>query len=261
MNRKVLLFSLFVIAAVFIIRNLVHEIFVSPDTHADLSKDWEKLLSDSLVIAGCLIVAVKFKLLYKGGFKGGNSKSYWMFLLPLFFPGVIMLPHYDTSCYAATFSFVVYLAAVLVRGLLEECVFRGVIQGYVIKHHPEKSIHFTCFFTAFLFSLVHLSNLRYYEGVGVAQQLVFAFYLGLLCSAMQFWMNNVWLLGLGHGLFNLIGSNFCKPEIVAEEGNKALLADYLIAIGTAILLMSPILIMYWVLVRSYKRRRHEIQEN
>jgi membrane protease YdiL (CAAX protease family) len=252
MKLRHVLFCLVVIASIFAIRKIPFEQLFNSTSLSDHSKQLKKIISDIIVIAGCIVCAAKYDLLKSGGFKGGNSKNYWMLLLPLFYPGAMFFSNYDASCLALSFSIIVTITSILIRGLLEESVFRGVIHGYIIKQNPGTSVHRVCLLTAIFFALVHFSNLQYYEPLGVVQQIVYAFFLGLLLSGLQFRVRNIWLLGIVHGLLNLITSSICKEPMFTDGSVTNSFTDYLSGIGLVVLLMSPLLFFYWLVIRTYK---------
>ncbi len=129
---------------------------------------------------------------------------------------------------------------------MEEVVFRGVIQGYLSKQNPDKPLHKVILITAILFALIHIVNIRYSGIQNVLLQLIYAFYMGLFFGALIIKTNNVWLLGIAHGVLNTF-----SVRCVEMQDNYLSKIDIGSLLGM-LLMFSPVLIIYWLLMITSK---------
>ena len=209
-----------------------------------------------LVITGCRIIAGKQGVLQLGGFRGGRSANYWMLLLPLLYPGLMMFKSINYHCFELTFFYFVFLFHKLLAATMEETLFRGVILGHLQKHYPGHSAHFYCFVSATFFSLVHLANLQTAPALSVIPQLVYAFIMGLLFAALMLRTRNVWLLGITHGILNIMTANVCQEILQAPSGNDSdTSGNIVMAVLGFLLYLLPVLVMYILLVNSYRKEK------
>jgi len=251
MRFKGILFSLFVVAGAFLLKSIPLQKLFTGEKMAPYANEITNIIFGcSAAIIGW-VIAKHFNILKEGGFANYKRKNYWMVLLPFFFPGLLFTGNLNFTCFTSSIGIIFFVGSVFSLALLEELVFRGLIMGYLRKYSPGASGHVICIFSAFLFSMVHISNAITYELLGVLQQVVYAFIMGLLFSALLLRINNVWLLGLGHAVLNIITSSQCNQKFV-DGNSKYSLADYISNIGIAILIISPVLLIYWYLMRNYK---------
>lgn len=213
-----------------------------------LERVWEAILVTGL----SLFVAHKARLHKMGGFSGHKRAAYWILLLPFFFPGLLMFRVSHFTCSLAFSAVITVLVSKLANALTEELVFRGLILGRLLQSHPGQSPHRYCVISAVLFSLMHAVNLQHTHLVGVLPQLIYAFYGGLMFAAILIRTRNIWLLGLCHGLLNFAIINLCPVPDESIEAGAIGLTDYLSATGGAVLLFSPMLLIYWLLLKSRK---------
>ncbi len=129
---------------------------------------------------------------------------------------------------------------------MEEVVFRGVIQGYLSKQNPHRLLHKTILITALFFALIHFINIQHGGIQNVLLQVIYAFYMGLYFGALMVRINNVWLLGIAHGILNMFSVR-CEEM----QGNYLSKIDIGSLLGM-LLIFSPVLIIYWLLMITNK---------
>jgi membrane protease YdiL (CAAX protease family) len=258
MKKKDLFFCIAVIAIMILIRK-VFGLFVFPNMELGVhDRELKKIIGGLLIIVPCIVFAKKREIVSAGGFIRPNARNFWMLLIPLLFPGLLFITGIELTCLDDIGFLTVTLAATFISALMEEVLFRGVIQGYLIFNSPLISPQRVCLITATFFSLAHLINLQYYELAGVLQQSVYAFYIGLLFSALLYRTNSVWMLGLAHGIVNFFSFRCDYTRIVPDGDQSSLIeSSDLLSIVFAVILFSPILLIYWLLLKTMKRRNHE----
>lgn len=198
-----------------------------------------------------VIVIKKAGLMTFGGFLKHFKINYWMLLIPLLFPGIWAYKSFSFSC--NDLPVIVLLFTTLLQGLWEEINFRGIIQGYLLKSAKKPSYHSIFLFTATLFALGHFINLRSQHPMNVINQVIYAFLTGLMFSAIQLHINNTWLLGIVHGLLNFFFKS-CNPyPTPPEETTEPLFWDYVSQAALIFLIFSPMLIIYWLLMKKIKK--------
>jgi membrane protease YdiL (CAAX protease family) len=255
MKRNYLLFSFLVITLVYFFRKIPLEFIFKAESLRPFAHELAKLILSALVIAGCYWVAGKYRILEKGGFVNPVPKNYWMLLLPLLFPGLLLVSGSENSCPSSFLLVTLSVLLTFTMAIMEEVVFRGLIMGYLRKYNPGKSAHFIAFFNAALFALVHFTNLETIHPISVVTQVFFAFFIGLLLSALLFRTNNVLLLGVIHGVLNFMSrqcSQFAADGFMADKVVFTF-SDYVVQIALLILLLSPILLIYWMLMKTRPR--------
>lgn len=210
------------------------------------------ILKSLFTILICWIIARKADLMVVGGFRVTIAKYKWMLIIPLFVPGVLMFSLKKYDCINFTLFYVVYFFLKLIAATMEEVVFRGIILGHLRKNYPNRSVHFYCLVSAFFFALVHLTNLQYAPLISVITQIFYAFFMGLLFGIIMLHVGNVWLLGITHGILNLVTINVCeeiKKTNIEQYSNR--LSDIGVSVLGVIFLLIPVLLIYFVLTRLY----------
>jgi membrane protease YdiL (CAAX protease family) len=141
--------------------------------------------------------------------------------------------------------------------MMEEVLFRGVIQGYLFKNFTRATPYSISLITSVLFALLHFTALTDTTFAYAFNQVVYAFFGGMIFSAVVFRTRNVWLAGVIHGILNLM-SRSCTPVTVTEEPFSW--GGYLVNLGTLILVLSPILVLSWILLRHQSIKRTELRQ-
>lgn len=257
MKRKDIIFCLVIIILFFTIRRLPIDVLFHTGKFDAHAKDFKAIIMAIVITGGSYWVARKFNLTGKGGFSGHEKKNYWMLLLPLIFPGIMFGVNIEITCFDDFSAVLIFFSVFLFKGLVEETVFRGVIQGYLLKNYPKRSYHFSCFLSASLFAVCHLTNLEYTVSYNVIIQVIYAFFMGLLFSALLIRTNNVWLLGLVHGLLNSIVTG-CETNnhLMSGTGTTSTFFEYVIQMLGVTLIFSPMLFVYWMLIKTIPKSYH-----
>ena len=83
-----------------------------------------------------------------------NCLPYYLsVIIILVFFGISYIPSHSTS------DILLLLAEAIVTGVLEELIFRGLIQGKIEKKLSERKKIYSIFIAAFIFGVVHMSNM------------------------------------------------------------------------------------------------------
>ncbi|HYC41113.1 MAG TPA: type II CAAX endopeptidase family protein [Chitinophagaceae bacterium] len=199
------------------------------------------------LIIGTALIARRAGLLHYGGFlpKQQKAQNYLLLLLPIVYPGGFYLARADIYGIADPAAGLTLLTAITAGAMLEETAFRGLLQGYLLKHYPKKSVHWSCLVTATVFAICHFSNLRHDAFPNVFQQVLYAFAMGLLFSALLLRIGNVWALGFVHGFVNFLSA--AGGGQPTESGTRPFL-EQLVAVGGFLLVLLPVVLVYWLLV-------------
>ena len=172
-----------------------------------------KYLAHSILII--VPVAIVFLFGFSSAFKKGNffrgilcGLPYIIFQLLLL--ALVLRKHLgNPEASLQPWYLIVYgLFTVLGIGIREECIYRGVIQNIVAKKYANsvKGIWITAIVGAFIFGVMHISNL--FGGVSpsaVFAQVISAIFSGLIFSAIYLRSGNIWSLIFLHTLIDSVG--------------------------------------------------------
>lgn len=249
--KKNVILLFFVLLAFFLITRIplapVFDLFFDAETVRQLRYVFVSLV---VIILGWF-VARKYQYLDEAGFRSANHRNYWMLLIPLVFPGILFLNKMTSGCLSIDDQWIFFTSVVILRAVMEEVLCRGVIQGYMIKNHPATSKFVITIVSAVIFGALHFIGLFRADFFTVFAQVVYATIMGLLFGALMIRVGNVWLLGLTHGIVNVMAHS-CSSG--TEEGATGTLGEYLLGIGGYILVLSPIFFIYWLLIKTSKKK-------
>ncbi len=253
MKKRHLLFCLLLTICFVSVAKIPIRLLLESSALQEYAEELNVLIKVIIFLFATHLLARKYNLLQLGGFKRPLSKNYWLLLLPFLYPGVWPLSTISSDCIQNFPYLFVTMAMLILHALAEEVVFRGVIQGYLLKNNINKSFHFIALTTSILFALSHLINLKEGNLPSVLNQMVYAFFMGMLFSALLLRTNNVWLLGIVHGLMNFIFT-MCSDTAGTDPDTQgtATLLESLVSMATLSLFFSPILLIYWFLTRGVK---------
>ena len=150
-----------------------------------------------------------------------------------------------------------FLLNMILVGVAEELVFRGVIAQTLLEHFgtSRAGVWKACLLSGVLFGAAHLTNILGSAPFGVLMQCVFAASLGTLFAAVYFRTGNLWVTVFLHGAMDissmLIGGLYgttTVAEAVSGYDASMLLSVLLYLIPTAFLLRRkklPEVQLYW----------------
>ena len=115
-----------------------------------------------------------------------------------------------------------FLANMMLVGIAEEFLFRGVIAETLLEHFGTSrgGIWKACLLSGLLFGCAHLTNLLSSAPLGVLMQCIFAASLGVLYAAIYFRTGNLWVTVFLHGGMDIISmfvGGLYGTESVAES--------------------------------------------
>lgn len=181
-------------------------------------------------------------------------KRYWVFIFPFLYPGVLAASNFNGGCPIHVRSFLLLAFCFVIKGIFEELLFRGFVIGYLMQGNKRGSVGAPVFICSGLFAVSHLVSLGSENPGAVIQQVIYAFFMGLMFGALFLYTCNIWLLGWVHGLFNLLFS------ICHEGGGKAgmparedSLGGFMLHLLMTVIIISPTLFFYFFLVKRISR--------
>lgn len=115
-----------------------------------------------------------------------------------------------------------FLANMMLVGVAEEFLFRGVIAQTLLEHFgtSRAGIWKACLLSGVLFGCAHLTNLLSSAPLGVLMQCIFAASLGVLYAAIYFRTGNLWVTVFLHGgmdIMSMFIGGLYGTETVAES--------------------------------------------
>ena len=115
-----------------------------------------------------------------------------------------------------------FLANMILVGIAEEFLFRGVIAETLLEHFGTSrgGIWKACLLSGVFFGAAHLTNLFASEPFGVLMQCVFAASLGVLFAAIYFRTGNIWVTVFLHAamdITSMLAGGLYGTETVADS--------------------------------------------
>ena len=159
------------------------------------------------------------------------------------------------TSYSNTVLLIVLTA--LVFAFAEEIIFRGYIYGHLIKIVPFK--YHAILICSGLFALMHCLNVFKADDIfSLINQIIFAFFMGILLGSLFFITKSLLFTGLYHFFINLPsalnrlqGHNVLQHKVSNQSLSENIISSFLF-----ILVISPIIIisMYYLLkIRKYEQ--------
>lgn len=210
----------------------------------------KRIIIIGILFAMILIGRMRFRLFNFSAFRFGRE------LLPaIVLIGVYLLLKIDRKDLSHDFTLVApVLGAALVATFMEELAFRFVIPWNLSK--LGVSIGRICIISSLLFSLMHFMNLRsqHYDVFSVINQLVFAFFMGMLLFSLYYLTRSFLFVWLFHFLTNLPSKLGSLTPIVEEEvvASTTIMGE-IISSFLYILLMSPLIIVSIYYLRKIRK--------
>lgn len=180
--------------------------------------------------------------------------KYLLWSLPCFMVALINFPFSalanGTAAIARNDLLGLYILYVIGIALLEELIFRGVLQLLVSDYLSNKKHAplLTALICSLIFSLFHLTNL--FEGADIGStllQCLYTFLIGGMLSVTMLKTNNVWLCFVIHALFDFGGLLIVQ----IGNGNPWDLVFWILTLISGLLCAGHILFTLLKLERNY----------
>ncbi len=197
-------------------------VFAFPYSILELSIEIKNILR---IIKGIILALIIFFFLKKENFGITDIFSYKLpCKIYYLFPAIISMILYIVfrhEVFVSIIRFDVYvvfliLSATYMAAFTEELIFRGYILNLLIKN--KLSVKKGILISAVLFSSLHLLNILRYEIWALLNQLIFAFFVGLLFGALFILTKNIMIPTIMHFIFNIPARiSELKPDIILSE--------------------------------------------
>lgn len=252
---KDLLFCLAIMVGIVLISKIPVKLLFQSPAMEPYARYFKTIIISIIIIGGCWQLAKKYSIDIFIRRISTQGNIYWMLLLPLFFPGLLLISGFSFGCHESILIAFFFVISYIVSGVTEEIVFRGLIQGYLTKKYPLKTNNQLCIITSVFFALTHFNNFQYNELTNVMNQVVYAFFMGLIFSALMIRIGNTLLTGITHGLLNILSINCISKDsntssIVVQSPELNTLSQ----VFGMILILSPTLLIYWFLLRGARQK-------
>ena len=197
---------------------------------ADFSGLDEYLLSLVQELVGAGAAWLLLRRTGRQGLLGRRGSGFWNGLLVGMYPLVficysiysaLIFERPDTPLLPAG-RILSFLANMMLVGIAEEFLFRGVIAETLLEHFGTSrgGIWKACLLSGLLFGCAHLTNLLSSAPLGVLMQCIFAASLGVLYAAIYFRTGNLWVTVFLHGgmdIISMLVGGLYGTESVAES--------------------------------------------
>jgi len=138
--------------------------------------------------------------------------------IPLVFISVGIMSNSNTVLSSSNTILALFTLSVILVGLIEEFVFRGIVLPQFIKFFKNKKnvLLISAVISSFIFGTIHFINLFSQPNNlgGITSQVFFALSIGVFFSGLMLRTQNIFIPALIHGLVNFsFGSGELKPNI------------------------------------------------
>lgn len=232
-----------------------------------LSKISAELLSKT--IFNLVIISATFLLIHILGFKkisGAFSlqfKFWYLYLAPFIYFYILSVDIskiYKIGSEIHSFLFVMFIIKSLSVGMLEEILFRSLLQPLILNKYIDiHSIFFCVLLTSILFGVVHIINIinLNYSLIGVASQVIMATGIGLFFGAISLKTQNIYPIVVIHSVnhfFSHLPIVFIDkfPQIGSQPSNSTTLEILASIVITFIIFGIPTIIPSWFIIKSIK---------
>jgi len=233
------------------------------DSVADLL---DKIILNLIVIFFAINEIIRLNLWTKAGLSFKKMHDPHLYLILLFYlfiftGGFSILKIIDSKDLVSAIVGLFLIKSITV-GILEEVVFRGLIQSKIIESYEgqKNGIIKGVLISAFLFGIAHLVNIGqdYISIDGIIRQIFAAFCLGSLFGVILLRTKNVYPIIITHfaiSFFSLLGTLF--PEYFPDEmqTEKTYFETIATLVFTVVVFGSALLIAFY-LFKNYKQKNY-----
>ncbi len=168
-------------------------------------------ISGTIVRSVLLILAILLiKKLHLRKFNGispiGKVKNIHSMILPMLFVSIGFVNNFETYRSTQPGVLLLFTVSVIVIGLVEELIFRGILLPLFIRGfaNNKRPIIISAVLSSFMFGAVHFFNLfrQPHNLVGVTSQVFFALSIGVFFCGLMVRTENILIPGILHALVN-----------------------------------------------------------
>jgi len=258
---KSIVFSILAIIAIVVIHQIpIYLLLQNFGMAEDVANLIDKIILNVIVIVLTIILIKKKGLWIISGLSPLIIKSPYLYIILLFylfiftggFSSIKLIPTHQLS----SLLVLVFLIKSITVGVLEEVVFRGLIQGSMIKDFgtKRKGIVVSVVLSSIIFGIAHIINIgeNYINFNGVIRQVFAATCLGTLFGVVLLRTRNIYPIIFIHSaisFFSLIGTLF--PEYFPEKvyGEKSA-SELIVSSVFVILIFGSAFLIAMFLVRK-----------
>ena len=247
-------FVIFLISMnVIIVKIPIHRLFIGFYEY-DVAKNIERSIHGFIIIVGSIFLIKRMGLTKLSGIRFFRIDSPWLLLIPFIYP--MGLGYYNFSGMewneVDLVAFSPVFIAILLKGMAEEYAFRGLLLSYLIKKlNPKKSLFKIICLSAIFFALMHMINISRYGIIDVINQVIAAFFFGVFFGSLLLRTNNLFILGIIHGLINFVFQfrAVVKNNIPEEPKYINTFSDVIVVILRYSLVFLPLFFIGFFLIR------------
>lgn len=213
----------------------------------DLPEFSIKLISEMatrvIIIIGSMIVIYKLNLSKFNGFRKEIKLSNIQALtIPLLFVLMATIGNWQVYVDTNRTLLFLFLSSMIVVGLTEELIFRGIILALLIKvfKNNKATLYYSVLISSFIFAFGHYINLfeEHDNFWGISRQVFFAFSLGIFFSGLFLRTQNIIIPAIVHGLINF---SFGSGELMRDENH---ITNQNIVVKTSLISTLPIILLF-----------------
>jgi len=173
-----------------------------------------------LIVSIAIWIIRKLDLkLYNGLNKGQNTKNLYAIGIPSVFIIFGIISNWNIYIKTENYVLLLFIFSVIIIGIAEEFIFRGIIQPLFIKYFKsqQKVLYLSVIITALIFGLIHYVNILKEPDnfSGITHQVFFAISIGVFFGGLMLRTNSIIVPSMFHGLVNFsFGAGDLKHQTV-----------------------------------------------
>jgi len=220
----------------------------------------EKIILSCIIIFFSVFSIKKLGFQYISGLTNPRTSFIFMYLLPLY---IAFFSDFTNVKDLVLLDLIIPLTGIVLYAFAEELIFRGLILITLLKNnlHSLTNIKRSVVISAFIFGCTHFVALYTYDFVSVLCQVIYAFIFGLFFGVLLIKGQNIYLLGVVHGIVNLmsrIGSirnsdNNGIENVSLDENQSNLLSPLIIIFIFMPLLLVAIYLLKRIVITDVLR--------
>ncbi|MGM0582906.1 MAG: CPBP family intramembrane glutamic endopeptidase [Bacteroidota bacterium] len=201
-------------------------------------------VSNRFVIFLILLLAVKrlgFSQ-FNGTSKITRIKDTPVLTAPILLIGLGVMANWSVYSNSDPDLFILFAISVLLIGLVEEILMRGLVLPLFIKSkiQSEYALYFGVICSSIIFGIIHYINLFHQpENItGITSQVFFAISIGIFFGALMLRTGNIFLVGIFHAFVNFIlGNGILEKESSRQVREISLDLPSMITTGIIIIII------------------------
>jgi len=212
-----------------------------------------KILFSVIIICYTIFLIRKYRFQFITGLSKPRLAVVYMYFLPLY---ILFFNDFSNLKNLTALDLIIPFIGILLHAFAEELTFRGIVLPTLLENNSDsvKKVKKAIIIGALIFGLAHFISLFKYDLISVLYQVIYAMIFGLFFNILLVKGNNIYFLGIIHGLVNFgSGINAIGYQQSVEnpdEGSSGILS---IVVAIFIVFLPLLLVGFFMLNRIIEK--------